>query len=71
MKWITNHHSATSELLTRPTYLEFSLLSGLGALELANPAFQLFFWLSSYLNLSLYLPGAQIKLMSTLASLPN
>lgn len=42
MKWITSHDSTTTKLLTRPTYLAFYLLFGLGALELANPAFHSF-----------------------------
>lgn len=56
---------------TYPTYLP-SIFSSfwMGALRLENPDSLLFFWLSSYLNLSLSLPGAQIKLLSTLDSLP-
>lgn len=42
MKWITNHDSATTKLPTQPTHLAFSLLFGLGALELAYPAFHSF-----------------------------
>lgn len=39
LKWITSHDSATTKLPTRPIHLAFSLLFGLGALELAYPAF--------------------------------
>ena len=61
MKWITIPYSAISKPPTWPTYLAFSLLFGLGALELANPAFQLFFWLSSYLNIPLFLLGLRLS----------
>ena len=61
LKWITIHHYVTSELPTQPTYLAFCLLFGLGAPELANLAFQLFFLLSSYLNWSLCLPGLRLS----------
>ena len=57
-------------LPTQPTLPRIFSSLCLGALRLANPDFLLFFWLSSYLNLSLFLPGAQIKQLSTLASLP-
>jgi len=63
-------HSATSKLPTLPTLPNIFSSFFLGAFGLANPNFLLFFWLSSYLNLSLSLPGAQIKHLSTLISLP-
>jgi len=57
------HKSSFCNLKTAyPTYLPNIFSSfWMGALGLANPDFLLFFWLPSYLNLSLFLPGAQIK----------
>ena len=70
MKWITIHHSATSELPTRPTYLAFCLLFGLGALELANPAFSTFLSAILLSKSTLISSEAQIKLLSAQDSLP-
>ena len=58
------------KLPTQPTYLAFFLLFVLGALRLADPALQFFFWLPSYLNLHLLLPRAQIKQLGSYDSLP-
>ena len=63
--WFCNHKT------TYPAYLPSIFSSfGLGALELENPTFQLLLLMSSYLHLHLFHPGAQIKLLSTLVSLP-
>jgi len=63
--WFSNHKT------TYPAYyLAFFSSFCLGALELANPSFQPFLFLFSYLHLHLFHPGAQIKLLITLASLP-
>ena len=62
--WFCNYKT------TYPTYLP-SIFSSfcMGALGLADPDYPFFFWLPSYLNVPLYHPGAQIKLLSTLSSL--
>jgi len=61
---------ATSKMPTLPTLPNIFSSFFLGAFGLENHDFLLFFWLSSYLNLSLSLPRAQIKQLSTLVSLP-
>ena len=63
-------HSATSKLPSLPTLPSIFSSLCLGALGLSNLDFLLFFWLSSYLNLFSSLPGAQIKQLSNLVSLP-
>ena len=63
--WFCNHKT------TYPAYLP-SIFSSfcMGALGLADPDYPFFFLLSSYLNLHLFLPRAQIKQLGSFVSLP-
>ena len=65
-----NHHSATAQLPTQPTFLTFFLLFWVGALRFVDPDLQFFFCMLSYLNLHLFLPRAQIKPLGPFDSLP-
>ena len=64
--WFCNHKT------TYPAYLP-SIFSSfcMGALGLADPDWPFFFLLSSYLNLHLFLPRAQIKQLGSFVSLPT
>jgi len=65
------HASATPKLPTQSIVPNIFSSFYMGAFGLANPCSLLLFWLQSYLNLPLFLPRAQISLLSAFASLPN